>query len=413
MDTNIAGERPLATRTGTVEALKEYGIVVGGMAALLWLTSPYTHGDMMVYSTMIARAFETGGVANEAGLWEFGHLLWRPLGWIMTWAVIPAASGADDWRTALVAARVLITLNVLATMLSVVLWYSMARSITRSHPPGLAFALVVTIGLASGNGFLNYAQTGSSYVFGLALVSLATWVAFWSAERERLSIVSACGVGLSIGLATTVWFPFILAAPACALTAVIWKSPHGLYAVLRRDSLIYVSVAAGAFLVVLSLAFAAAASVIQFDSMGQFATWAVDSGHGWSQSQTITRLATGVPRLFYYLGWDGLVWKRFMFDDPYAPVAVGELICCSSLWKIATCWALVLGLPVFLLFFRTARPALWLMTISGAPLLWFAVFVMEPSSPERFLPAYPHILLLLSVVYTIDGRWRCTDRAEG
>ena len=58
-----------------------------------------------------------------------------------------------------------------------------------------------------------------------------------------------------------------------------------------------------------------------------------------------------------------------------------------------------------LLLWRTIRdrPLLALLTLATVPLFLFAVFVFEPSSPERFLPALPFLILALAAGWNAPG----------
>lgn len=387
-------------------SLVEYIVVMAALGLLLWVTSPYSFGDMMNYAGDVAIAFEVGPLSKASPLWEFGHLLWRPIGYVLTRAATYPEPVASALELSLVTARIFIALNLIAAAVAVALWYSIARKITGSFP----FAATLTLGFAAGNGFLNYAHTGSSYVFGLAFVSFATWLAFRAAERKRLDLTAAGAIGVFSGFAAAVWFPFILAAPASALTAILWNEQRGLGALRERRAFTFIAAAATACSAFLAAWLLVAVLVLEINSCSQFVSWVVHSGHGWSQTINALRMATGVPRLFYDIGFDGLIWKRFTLGDPYAPVSVSRLVCCASLWKLAVSWAVVLVLPLTLWVSKQGRPAFWIFLAAAAPLAWFAVFVMEPSSPERFLPGYPHLLLSFAAACMLTGRWRLPVR---
>ena len=50
-----------------------------------------------------------------------------------------------------------------------------------------------------------------------------------------------------------------------------------------------------------------------------------------------------MPRAFFNLGNDGMILKRFVFKDPYAPVSVLDLVR-LSLWKLCLVYAALLAL---------------------------------------------------------------------
>ena len=111
-------------------------------------------------------------VAREGGsyynFWEFGHLIWRPLGWLLWQAAEPVArlfdAGAD---TRAGVTWLLVALNWVAGLLCVLLFNALAA---RLLPRRLWIASVATVALVFSHGFLNNAQIGSSYIPGLAFV---------------------------------------------------------------------------------------------------------------------------------------------------------------------------------------------------------------------------------------------------
>src|SRR5258708_1743635 len=82
---------------------------------------------------------------------------------------------------------------------------------------------------------------------------------------------------------------------------------------------------------VIGLAYLAAIYELRIRSVPELRAWIASSSHGWSQSKQFLRLATGLPRGFFYISGDGLVLKRFVLKDPYAPIGLSGVIRHS--WK--------------------------------------------------------------------------------
>src|SRR5205814_1224544 len=79
-------------------------------------------------------------------------------------------------------------------------------------------AAVVAGGMLFAQAFLNYAQTGSAYVPGLAFVLLALYLGLACGER---SWPASIGAGLALAASICFWFPYVLAVPAVLVTPVV------------------------------------------------------------------------------------------------------------------------------------------------------------------------------------------------
>jgi hypothetical protein len=129
----------------------------------------------------------------------------------------------------------------------------------------------------------------------------------------------------------------------------------------------------------------------QISSVHGVLEWYSAAGHGLSQTGRLTRMATGLPRSFLYLGKDGILYKRFLKHDPYAIVTLRDLA--GSFWKLAA-YYLFAGCFAYEMLRRPR--AGWLLALIAAgtlPVIFFAVFVFEPSSAGRYLPFLPFIAL--------------------
>lgn len=115
------------------------------------------------------------------------------------------------------------------------------------------------------------------------------------------------------------------------------------------------------------------------------------------------RAVSGCPRLLIELGSTGTLLKRFTFKDPYNPVsaALVRLV----LWRIVVFYMFAASAVLLALRSPRGRPFLWLLALAGLPMLYFAIFLFEPSSPERFLPVLPFLLLTISASWDAAGKF--------
>ncbi len=255
-------------------------------------------------------------------LWEFGHLLWRPLGWALLSLTTPLLSKLTGLTMFMQASLVLIVVSVLCSLITVALWYIMAARVAGSK--GVAFA--VSLAMACSHGFLLYAHSGCSYIPGLTCLTASLY--FLLAGR----IVPGA---IFYALSALLWLPFILGGAALLLLAACpsakWNTP------LRACFTKLVWTGAIRFILIstalLLLVYGFALYARQTSSVAEAREWVAASGHGWSQSSRLVRIATGLPRSFLYLGKDGILYKRYLWHDPYSHVTLWN-IASASLWKL-------------------------------------------------------------------------------
>src|SRR5262249_23023370 len=119
-------------------------------------------GDTVDY----VRHIRQYGAGDSLALWEFGHLLWRPLGYAVFYlcgALVRRIVGDDP---AIGVTFCLVALNWLAgfasELLMTCLSFRASERAWAAHLATVAFILTQT--------FLNFSQTGCSYIPGLALL---------------------------------------------------------------------------------------------------------------------------------------------------------------------------------------------------------------------------------------------------
>ena len=354
-------------------------------------------GDTALYAEQISAHFGRSAIETGSTLWEFGHLLWRPLGWLMLFVTAPVLSANTDLTTVMQVKFLLIGVSMGCSVLTVALWHWILFHVTESSK----IALFVTLGFACSNGFLLYAHSGCAYIPGLLCLTLSLYLAL-KPFRGRV-VVSA----LFFAAAVLLWFPYILAGLAVLM---VLACPRGWVAPLRtclqshvvRQSILFLISAGITIMAGMGVGLAARRT----ESTAQARAWISDSNHGWSQSNNVVRMATGLPRSMLYLGRDGVLFRRYLRRDPYAAVKIVDLVK-ASFWKIVAFDVFILCLLYELLRRPTPVWPLLLLMAAAGPVVFFAVVLFEPGSPERYLPMLPFLVLATGWVLR-DFPWsRC------
>ena len=374
--------------------------LLGGMVALLALAiikAPEI-GDTLVYVNSILE-FRSGhwtGAFNP--LLEFGHLLWRPMGAALAPAFSTLIPNSAAWTLKLKIGYGLIVVNEIAAVLAAGLMFSLARRISGSAIAALATA----IGLVWANGFLLYTKAGTDYVFCTAVEIAAIYLLAKPGEHAARWVRG----GALLGLGALFWTPFALTVPAAA--AIPWAigdgAPKG-----KLRAWLTIAVTSG---VVYIAVLAAGAWLAGVDSPARWHAWILAAQHGWTQTRRGLRAVSGVARLLFDLSNDGILLKRFLLKDPYHPVTIAGLIR-LSLWKVGLYYALVAAIALAALRTGLGRRMLAVFAVAAIPMLFFAIFLFEPSSPERFLPVLPFLLLTAAAGCSGEGtgKWKWTQWA--
>lgn len=356
----------------------------------LWVALAYTLilictwsielGDTSNYAGMVAEHFGQSPFGTTDSLWEFAHLIWRPLGWLVLTLIEPLLNAFTDWTTFMKAAFALIAINWVAGIITVVLWYRLLIDLMKSR----TIAFIIVLAVACAHGFILYVHSGSSYNPALACLTGS----IFCIRKGRITWAAVL-----YGLSALFWIPYLF----CGLGLFVLALYPSDWNVPVRESIKSINIGRAIRFTVIAFAF-----ILVVYALGAYArglrspsdvnAWVTDAKHGWSQSQRALRMVTGLPRSAFYLGHDGLLYKRFLKHDPYAPVKITDLIQ-ASLWKLA----------IFYLFLAALFFALWRYSPSGwplilflagvGPIIFFAVFILESGAPDRYLPVSPFILL--------------------
>jgi hypothetical protein len=375
-------------------------------ALATWLTNARIMGDTVYYVDSILRVraggqkFSYWEPLGNYSFFEFGHLLWRPFGYLVAVLCEPLAgvfggAAATDGRARVT--LVLVGINWLAGLACVLLWQGLLR---RLRVSGWA-SVAATISLICAHGFLNFAQTGSSYIPALASLLLGMYVLARAGARVEAGSVwpAALLAGGALGCAVGFWFLFALAIPAALLLPLIFFGDE------RRRRLLIAATAVSCAAFVLSMYLFVVMLGLGITDVATFKAWVVSSSHGLANNRGVPQVVLGLARSFIEIGNDHLIFKRFLLRDPYNVVSLFDLFR-LSLWKLGLFY-LAFAAVVFALLRERAGGwrVLALFGLSGAPVLAFAG-LWQGTPTERYLPFYPAFFLALAYALRSGARAR-------
>ena len=319
-------------------------------ALFMSATAALYMSDTVDYAGSIKIALGGG----SRGFWEFGHLLWRPLGYVTYRVASPLVErqAGSDLQSGIVA--ILIGWNWLAGLVGAL---ALNRFVSRlGAKPWCVVA--ITLAYVVAFGVLNYAHSGSSYVPGLAclLVALALLVG-----REAISAGTAIAAGIALAGAVGFWALYILVIPAALVFPLVWFG-------FERRRLRMAGLVMASFIVALGSVYLLAIERLGFRDLASLKSWVAESSHDIVNIRGVSRVAFGIPRSFVSMGKDGILFKRFLLKDSYNPVSLGDLFR-LSLAKLALVYAALLATLASLLRGKAERRLLVLL-ILGGPLSW-------------------------------------------
>jgi hypothetical protein len=382
------------------------GIIAGAKSrsllplALLYVAFlAFTHyvyfGDTTGYVQNIL-LFDHDAVAGRSVFWDFGHLLWRPLGWLLFRIFGGMLPYTKTGESNLTIAAFLIAVSVIGGLMTTLLFKSLAARFLNQEWA----ATFVAIAFSCFYAFLNYVQTGTSYILGLMWLTLSVWLIIRMTETAANDSRYALLSGVTAALAVLFWFPYIVAIPGVLAASALFPnqiSPSGLRRRATRASLTLASasllICAGYLVPLIQL---------HIHSFGDLRNWIIASSHDWAQNRRAFRLASGLPRSFVWIGDEGMLIKRYFLRDPYARVTLWQVIS-KQFWLIVLFYAFGVSLLWVLTRSVSGQRVLQILAAAGVPVLVFAVLIFEPGSMERYLPVYP--VLCLAVAFCLS-RWR-------
>jgi hypothetical protein len=350
-------------------------------------------GDATTYAKQI----------RAGALIEPGHLLWRPLGF-----VIGHALGTLDTYSATL--WTLQGMCLAASVIGLVATYRLCRSVA---VPGVA--LFVSAFTAVSNGYWVYAFSGCSYTCGILFQTLALYWAIRERETSRGSR-DALIAGVFAGVAACAWAINVLAAPAIVLAiAATAGARMRMRQFLSRAgafALGYVTI----FVLPVALAYLRTATALQLragppTSPGvNFSQWLSTARHDvpvhFGPTQ-LSRTAIGWAQSVLSLSDLGYRLRLWHFGEGAFPL---------SLWSLAflAFYAAVLLLAVVLVRERSrldvrTRSLIYVAVLAVGLNLAFGI-AWQGTDLERYMPSWPFQMMLLAIALNIV--WQRLDRAK-
>jgi hypothetical protein len=360
---------------------------------LIFFTKPIIWGDTIVYALQISRYPQ--GLVSARDFWDFAHLFWRPLGYLV-WRM-----GAAHWSSQFPSSPVLQifaamrALNLVVDYLVVLASFGIVWRVSRS----VLTASLIAAGFLCWNPFLAYFQTGSAYVPGLGLLLAATYLILQSSGPY--SSPRAWLIGLLLAMAGCLWLPCVFAIPGILLLGYLWREPGTATSSDGKAARIrWLAQALLACALIGVACYAVGTALAGVRSAAEFKSWVAEAGHGIQPQKKYLRVATGLPRGLMDLGETGIELKRLALHDPYNPIGAGDLLH-TSLWKLAMFYAGMAWLVWLLYRQRDGWIVLLPFLLSAGLLLFLGLALFEPGASERWLPGFP--VLLAAFAFTFRG----------
>lgn len=360
--------------------LRQYGLVVAVYILATLFTDADFMGDTIDYVASIIAIRE----GTNYFFWEFAHVLWRPFGWLFSWLVTPLTRLiVGDNEYANVTLQLLIV-SWLLGLLMVFLCYSLVRRLTGR----LWIANVVTIAMIFSQGFLVHAQSGTAYVPGLSLLFLGVYLLVRNGDEPKRPILTAILAGAALALSLCFWVTYVLAVPA-ALVAPLFIFGF------NRKRLRLVLLTAVACCAFTAIAYGLVLAHLGIYNSTDFRKWmSVSAEAAFIPRGGIPRTVFSFARSFISMGNDGMIFKRFLSEDPFNPVSLSELFR-LSLWKLGLFYVFLTAITINLLRFRTGRQVFALLIVSMIPTMALAL-LLEGGAVDRYLPIFPFMFLALA-----------------
>ena len=380
------------------EVLRKYGLVLVVYLLATLFTSAYFMGDTPGYVVSIL-AYEgvpryvaenpvVRDYASQNPFWEFGHLLWRPLGFVLFNLFEPLSRLLVGPDPALNVVFLLVTTGWLAGLLSVFCLQAIALRISGR----LWAASVTTIAFIFSQSVLSYVKTGAPYVAGLSLLLLGLYFIIRGEDNPARSRPYAIFAGLSLAGSVCLWLPYVMAVPAALLSPLFLFGNDARRRRFVLETAIACALAGG-------LSYGVVMASLGINTRSELGAWVSASTHG-IQNHGVMRAMFGLPRLLINMDNDGMLFKRFLLKDPFNPVTTLDLVR-LSLWKIALFYLFAASILFMLMREARGRRILALLAVNTAFVFAFAV-IFVGSTVERYMPLSP--LLFLSTAWALGAR---------
>jgi len=368
-----------ATRWPTLA--QRYGL----LPAVYLLATLLTSANFMADTTDYVDSIVSFVGGRNYDFWEFGHLFWRPLGWLLYALYRPLTSLVASGDVRFNVILVLVALNWLAGLLSVCALHGIVRRLCGDQ---IWAAGLGTVAFIFSYAFLNSTQTGSSYIPGLSLLLLGFYILTRCGEGGGNCGANALLAGLALAGAVCLWFPYVLAVPAAV------ASPLLLFGFTRSRLRLVISTGVTVALLVAVAYAVVVIGALGIHTLGGFKAWMSAASHN-TDIRGVARMVFGFARSFIYMGDDGMLFKRYLLGDPFNRVTSLDLVR-LSLFKFGLFYLFLAAVVINLFFSVQGRRSFGFLVLSGAPVILFAIS-FDGGAVERYLPLYPAMFLALSV----------------
>jgi hypothetical protein len=350
-------------------------------------------GDATTYAKQI----------RSGALIEPGHLLWRPLGFVLGHALGTLDSYSSTLWT-------LQGMCLAASVIGLLATYLLCRNVAIP-----AVALFVSAIAAVSNGYWVYAFSGCSYTCGILFQTLALHWAIREREAGRGSR-DALIAGVFGGLAACAWAINLLVAPAIVLALAATAGTRMRMRQLLSSAGAFALGYATTFVAPVALAYQRTASATQLRAGARTA-----AGVNFSQWLSTTRhdvpVHFGPTQLFRAaIGWAQSVLSLSDLGYRLRLWHFGEGAFPLAPWSLAflSFYAAVLLLAVLLVRERSrldvrTRSLIYVAVLAVGVNLAFGI-AWQGTDLERYMPSWPFQMLLLAIALNIV--WQRLDRAR-
>jgi hypothetical protein len=345
-------------------------------------TVPQYIGDTYWYGLDVSDYLNGGGAADHGRLWEFAHVLWRPLAYLLYkifGGIIASWRGPDVTSNVI---WIMMAISALSGWLCCLILNRILAKIC-----GVGLGLLLTASFLCTNAVLNYVHSGASYIPGLVFLFGSCWITQKAVSSPRPRYGWA--IGLSLAGASLFWIPYLFGVPVVLGLAFVWDRRNwNLGSAESRERIRLISHAAVVFLAAMIVVYAMVIWGEGIRSPDQLRAWVARSQNGYAQTDTWKRAIPGIARAFVNIGDAGTKLKQYSVRDPYAQVRISDLLT-GGLLGMVLFYAGFALLIVELWGRPENRPTLWIFLGSWALIMILAIVVFEPGSAERYLPVYP------------------------
>jgi hypothetical protein len=340
------------------------------------------YGDSPVYSTSI--------VAGT--IIEPGHLLWTPLGALISKAAGLATSVSHSLYVLQFLSLICSGLTVLIT------FHVLCRLTTRT----VALLLASIVGAT--NGFWAYSASGTSYSCCTMFIAMSLAASITRNEGAELTEPRSFLAGAYAGLAMSSWGPAFLAIPGLWIPAAFRTFSLRRSEVMRclRRTLLYSFGCLLTGLLPLVAVYVASRAIpgnyFQSPVNGSFLDWIGSSSHGISGDfgvGQILRFGIGFAQSLVSVGTLNEQLRLWFYGETSLPVRP-ELLLVGAIW-IFFAWLAMLAVKRLWAEPGSQRVALVAAIGAIAPTMLFGLY-WQPTDLERYFPCLLFIALTIAIV---------------